>query len=58
METVEHGTPPTANLDALSMWKLAEPHVMVGQFAFVIFIPDGPGSYFRPDTVHSELDFV
>jgi hypothetical protein len=58
METVEHGTSPTSNIDALSMWKLAEPNVMVGQFALVIFIPDSPDSYLRPDTVHSEWDFV
>ena len=54
MGTVEHGTSPTATVDALSLWKLTEPNVVVQQFAFVIFIPDGPGSYLRPDTVHFE----
>jgi hypothetical protein len=49
METVQHVTSPTATVDAL-----AEPNVMVEQFAFVIFIPDGPGPYLRPDTGHSE----
>jgi hypothetical protein len=60
MEAVEHVTSPTAIADALSKGggEFTEPDVTVTRLASVIRIPDGPGSYLRTDTGHSEGDFM